>query len=162
MVLNPMTRHTLPSLLVAGAALLTASAAAVDPARPAPTAAPVAPVAPVAPTGLVAWRVGRAETVANGTIEHAVILVEDGKILAIGEDLPIERGVRIVDRPDWTVMPGLVNCYSRVGMDSEAGGGFNPSAEAVAELFPRQEIWRELLELGVTTLGLYPPGKDIP
>ena len=49
---------------------------------------------------LLAVRVGRAETVSKGVIEHAVIFVEDGKIVMIGEDLPIERGIPIFDRPN--------------------------------------------------------------
>ena len=59
--------------------------------------------------GLLAIRVGKAETIAHGTIEHAVILIEDGKITAIGQDLPIERGIPVLDRPHWTAMPGLVH-----------------------------------------------------
>src|SRR2546428_366519 len=47
----------------------------------------------VAPTSeTVAIRVGKAETIANGPLEHAVILIENGKITAIGEDLPVKEG----------------------------------------------------------------------
>lgn len=111
---------------------------------------------------LVALRVGRAETIANGAIENAVILIEGTKIVAIGEDLPVERGIPIVERPDWVVTPGLVNCFSRLGLDSRAGGGFEPQAKASDELYARQDVWREALEDGVTTIGLYPPGTGIP
>lgn len=150
MVLNPMTRHTRTlHLSLASLALSLVPAAA-------------SAAAPAAGGGLVAIRVGRAETVSQGPIEHAVILIGDGKILAIGEDLPVERGVRVLDRPGWTALPGLVNCYSRAGMDGEAGGGFNPSVEALAELYPRQDVYRDLLELGVTTMGLYPAGTGVP
>jgi hypothetical protein len=119
--------------------------------------------APLPATGdLLAVRVGRAETISQGAIENAVILVERGKIVDIGEDLPIERGIPILDRPDWVVTPGLVNCYSRVGMDSRAGRGFEPQAHASGEIYPRQDLWEDLLEVGVTTLGLYPAGTGIP
>ena len=111
---------------------------------------------------LLAIRVGKAETVSQGTIEHAVILVDDGRITAVGEDLPVERGIPILDRPEWVVMPGLVNCYSRAGMDSRAGNDFSPAMRASDELYGRQEIYGELLELGVTTLGLYPAGSGVP
>ncbi len=118
--------------------------------------------AQAAPGGLKAIRVGKAETIAHGTIEHAVILLDGGRIVAVGEDLPVERGIPVVDRPDWIALPGLVNCYTRIGADGEAGGGFSPAVEAKGELFPRQDVWRELLELGVTTLGIYPPGTGVP
>jgi imidazolonepropionase-like amidohydrolase len=123
----------------------------------------LAAAAPASSRGdLVALRVGRAETVSQGAIEHAVILIEDGKIVTIGQDLPVDRGIPVVDRPEWTVMPGLVNAYSRSGMDSQGGGGSEPDALASDELYARDETWEELLELGVTTLGLYPAGNGIP
>jgi len=111
---------------------------------------------------LLAIRVGRAETVSQGTIEHAVILVENGKIVTIGQDLPIDRGIPTLDRPDWTVMPGLVNAYSRFGLTAQGGAGSTPQMLASAELYPRDAIFEDLLEFGFTTLGLYPPGNGIP
>lgn len=111
---------------------------------------------------LVAIKVGRAETVSHGLIEHAVILVEDGKIVTIGQDLPIEPGIPVLDLEAWTAIPGLVNAYSRIGMDSRAGDEFNPQISAFDDLYPTAEEYDELLEYGVTTLGLYPPGRAVP
>lgn len=110
---------------------------------------------------VVAIRVGRAETASHGTIENAVILVEGTKIVAVGEDLPVGRGIPIIDRPDWVATPGLVNCHSRAGMDGEGGRSFKPYVLASGELYPRQDIWGELLEAGITTLGLSPAGAAI-
>jgi imidazolonepropionase-like amidohydrolase len=114
------------------------------------------------PGDLLAIRVKRAETIAQGPLEHALILVEDGKIVAIGEDLPVERGIRVLERPDWIATPGLVNCYSRAGTERSQGRGFEPQLSARAEIDPRHEIWPRLLALGVTTVGLYPDGTGIP
>jgi hypothetical protein len=120
-----------------------------------------APAAP-APADLLAIRVGRAETVSHGPIEHAVILVEDGLIVAVGPDLPVERGIRVLDRSEWTVMPGLVLPYSRLGLDGRAGAEFNPEVSPAAEILPRSEEYEEVLKLGITTLGIYPPGNGVP
>lgn len=111
---------------------------------------------------LVAIRVRRAETVAQGPIEHALILVEGGKIVEIGEDLPVERGIRVIDRPDWVATPGLVNAHTRAGAERSSGRGFEPQVRPTSEIDPRADYWRELLELGVTTLGFYPDGGGIP
>ncbi|NOT29055.1 MAG: amidohydrolase family protein [Planctomycetes bacterium] len=111
---------------------------------------------------LVAIRVRRAETVAQGPIEHALILVEGGKIIEIGEDLPVERGIRVLDRPDWIATPGLVNAHTRAGAERSSGRGFEPQVRPTSEIDPRADYWRELLELGVTTLGFYPDGGGIP
>ncbi|MFT5050693.1 MAG: hypothetical protein ACI8QZ_002096 [Chlamydiales bacterium] len=127
------------------------------------TLAALVPGAPSAPGGLLAIRVDRAETVANGTMEHAVILIEDGKIVMIGEDLPIERGIPVLDLPaGWTVLPGLVNCYSRVGMDGKGPSDAQPQLLASDTLYPASEAYPEVLEAGITTLGQYPPGDGIP
>jgi len=112
---------------------------------------------------VLAIQVGRAETVSHGALEHAVILIEGGKIVTIGEDLPIERGIPVLDRdPEWTALPGLVNCYSRVGMDSRGSSDSKPMQLASGELYPGHPDYAELLAAGVTTLGLYAPGNGIP
>src|SRR5262247_3071544 len=77
---------------------------------------------------LVAIRVKRAETVAHGPVEHALILVEGGKILEIGEDLPVERGIPVIERPDWVATPGLVDAHTRIGVERTPGRGFEPQA----------------------------------
>ena len=124
--------------------------------------APAAEPAPVLASDIVAIRIGRAETVTHGSLEHAVVLVEDGKITAVGEDLPIERGIRIVDKPDWVLTPGLVSCNSGLGIDSQAGREFTPDQSAKDHLYLGQGAYRQVLEAGVTTLGLRAPGSGIP
>jgi len=125
-------------------------------------AAPAATAVPTPKGDLLAIRVRRAETIANGTYEHAVILVEDGKIVTIGEDLPIERGIPILDLPDtWVVMPGLVNAYTRLGMTSQGYNDSKPGVLASTELWPGTS-YEAALENGVTTLGQYPAGNGIP
>lgn len=116
----------------------------------------------IARADLQAFRVGRAETVSKGVIEHAVILVEDGKIVMIGEDLPIERGIPVVDKPEWTVIPGFVDCYTRIGADSEGGEDMSPEMKASDELWPEADEYEEIIKYGETTLGIYPAGNGIP
>ena len=111
---------------------------------------------------VMAFRVGRAETIAHGAIEHAVVLVEDGKITVVDQDLPIERGIPVLDRPDWVLMPGLVDCHSQAGVSRNGSSSSEPHVKVSGELYARQEIYTDLLELGVTTLGLVPGGSGIP
>lgn len=111
---------------------------------------------------LVAIRVKRAETVASGPLEHALILVEGGKIVALGEDLPVERGIPVLERPDWVVTPGLVNAHTRVAGERSPARLFEPQSRPTFDVDPRHDAWEELLELGVTTLGFYPDGSGIP
>lgn len=116
----------------------------------------------LAPQELVAIRVQRAETGAGAPVEHALILVENGKITEIGEDLPVERGIRVLAHEDWIATPGLINAHTRVGLERSSGRGFDPAVTPKSEIDPRNDAWKELLELGVTTLGIFPDGQGVP
>ena len=89
---------------------------------------------------LVAIRVKRAETIAQGPIEHALILVEGGKIVEIGEDLPVERGIPVLERPEWVAMPGLINAHTRAGYERSGGRAIEPQAVPTAEADPRSDV----------------------
>jgi hypothetical protein len=120
--------------------------------------------APDAPTpDLFALRARRVETGTGETLEHAVILIENGKIVTIGEDLPIERGIPVIELgEEQVVMPGIVNAYSRFGMTGSGYTDARPYILASEELFPRGATWKGALENGITTLALYPAGRGIP
>lgn len=111
---------------------------------------------------LFALRVGTAETISQGTIPNAVILVESGRIVMVGEDLPVERGIPTLDFPDAVVMPGIIGSRSRIGMSGRAGTDIAPELSAAFEVDPTSGAFGQVLEHGVTTLGLYPSGGGVP
>ena len=79
-------------------------------------------------------------TMATGVIENGTILFENGLITAVGTDVQIPPGTRIVDVSGKHIYPGLIDAYSTVGI-SEIGavgvsndinelGDFNPNVRA--------------------------------
>ena len=79
-------------------------------------------------------------TVTNGVIENGTIIFQNGLITAIGADLEIPAGTRVVDVTGKHIYPGLIDAYSTVGL-SEIGavdmsndvnevGDFNPNISA--------------------------------
>ncbi|MGI6344025.1 MAG: amidohydrolase [Bacillota bacterium] len=54
-------------------------------------------------------------TVTNGVIEQGTILIKDGKIAAVGSDLALPPGARVIDAQGQVVTPGLVDEHSHVG-----------------------------------------------
>ncbi|MEM8709381.1 MAG: amidohydrolase family protein [Planctomycetota bacterium] len=101
--------------------------------------------------------------IGNGEVmEHAVILVEDGEIVTMGQDLPIERGIPVIELDEnQVVMPGIVNPYSRFGM---TGSGYNdsrPYVMASSELYP-SGAYETFLKYGMTTVAQYPAGQGVP
>ena len=79
-------------------------------------------------------------TVTGGVIENGTILFENGLITAVGAELEIPAGTRVVDATGKHIYPGLIDAYSTVGI-SEIGavdvsndvnelGDFNPNVRA--------------------------------
>lgn len=112
---------------------------------------------------LYALKASVLETGTGEVIEHAVLLVEGGKIIIVGEDLVVERGIPVYElEPHQVVMPGLVNAYTRVGVTGSGPNGVQPWMHASDELYPAAGEYAKAREAGVTTLGHYPSGNGIP
>ena len=140
-----------------------------------------------AQTRAVAITNARIVTMAGPTIEKGVVVLQHGKIAALGRDAEVPAGAEVVDAKGGTVMPGLVNAYSRAGLGRrgeamvpgvQRGRGRGPqmpqmptqpvsvqnnaATVAVQSVHARQEIFGQLLELGITTLSLTPQGTGFP
>jgi imidazolonepropionase-like amidohydrolase len=85
----------------------------------------------------VALRGGTIHTVTNGVIQNGTIIFDAGRITAVGANIAIPDGTKIVDVTGKHIYPGLIDAYSTVGI-SEIGavdmsndvnevGDFNPN-----------------------------------
>ena len=115
----------------------------------------------VAAEEIIAIKADRIDTVTSGVIENGIIVIADGKIKAIGNDIEIPEAAEIIDVPDKTIFPGLVNPSSRIGLSQSASGGpgSNPHYRIVDELYPHQDAYKRILGAGFTTIGLLPGDK---
>lgn len=111
---------------------------------------------------VIAVRADRVETVAGDVIQNGVIVIRNGRIEAVGADVKIPDGAEIIDAPDKTVFPGLINPLSRAGLSS---GGYGSSSSVqyrvIDELYPHQDIYQKILQAGFTTLALVPSGSSL-
>ncbi len=57
-------------------------------------------------------------TVTNGTMANGSILLRDGKIAQIGENLLVPAGAQVVDASGRYVTPGLIDCHSHIAADA--------------------------------------------
>jgi imidazolonepropionase-like amidohydrolase len=89
-------------------------------------AALLAGAAPVAAQD-VAIRNATILTVTNGTIENGTIVVRSGRIAAVGRDVAIPSGVRVIDGTGKFVMPGIIDAHSHMAIE----GGINEGSESV-------------------------------
>jgi len=119
---------------------------------------------------------GTVFTVAGPRVENGTVLIRDGKIVAVGNDVAIPDGaVRIDARGKW-VTPGFINSATSLGL-SEAGGpqfsgGYNDaSARGEHGIAANFEAWKGLNPVntyiaparqeGVTSVVVMPGGGMI-
>jgi imidazolonepropionase-like amidohydrolase len=65
---------------------------------------------------------GRVVPIAGEPVDGATILVEDGRIAAVGVDLAVPEGVRVVHAAGSWVLPGFIEAHGHVGVHEEAEG----------------------------------------
>lgn len=78
-----------------------------------PLAAACAPSAPE--PGVVAIVGGIVYPVTSPPIEGGAVLIRDGRIEAVGADLDLPSGARIVDASGGSVIPGIIETHSHMG-----------------------------------------------
>ena len=57
-------------------------------------------------------------TITNGTLDGADVLVEDGTIAAVGDDLRAPSGIPTVDATGQYLMPGIIDAHSHIAISS--------------------------------------------
>jgi imidazolonepropionase-like amidohydrolase len=65
---------------------------------------------------------GRIVPVTAEPIENGTVLVQDGRITAVGGDVAVPDGIRVVDAAGGWVLPGLIDAHAHVGAGEEAEG----------------------------------------
>ena len=139
--MNTTKRGTMTGVLTrAGTmATLTVISAVVAPLLPSSATAQVRMT--VSPQSQpIALQGATIHTVTNGVIENGTILFNNGVITAIGTDVQIPAGTRVVDASGKHIYPGLIDAYSTVGIseigsvdvssDTNELGDFNPNVRA--------------------------------
>jgi len=102
----------------------------------------------------------------------ADILVEDGKIAAIGAELPIPQDADVVDAACLNVYPGMVEAHGHIGLDGWAigyeGSDYNeytdpttPQLRAIDGINPFDYSLKDAALGGVTTLCSGPGSSNV-
>jgi len=121
-----------------------------------------------APEVVTAIKAGRLIDVENGRVlAKQIILLRGKKIAAVGADLQIPAGAKILDLSTKTVLPGLIDCHTHLADGAHDGNGDPVSqlkrtaSEVVLESVPNA---RMTLESGFTTVrdvGVYRALNDV-
>jgi hypothetical protein len=104
------------------------------------------------PSGDLIIRNGTILTITKGTLEETDILIEKGKITAIGDNLKAPQGFREIDATGLFVMPGIIDAHSHIAIDAvnEATHPVTPEVKLVTllihSIWAFIEHWLEVLQ----------------
>jgi len=131
-------------------------------------------VQPAAGQTTLAIRGAKLYPVSGPPIEHAVLLVANGKVVAVGEEgkLKIPRGATVEDAAGKVVIPGIVDSHSHIGIianpmasDSgdanESSGPIEPGLRALDAIDPADPNIRLATAGGVTTANIMPGSGNV-
>lgn len=115
---------------------------------------------------------GKVYTITAGVIEEGVILIEDGKIKAVGKDVKVPEGAEIIDAKGKTVTPGLIDSHSHLAVfgepsvwanadGNETSDPITPQIRGIDSLNPQDPAIPDVLAGGVTTVYTGPGSANI-
>ena len=115
---------------------------------------------------------GLVKTITGEDIENGQVLIDGGKIVAVGKDLQAPEGTEVFDASGCLVTPGLVEAHCHIGIHEEAirweGNDTNeysnpvtPELRAIDGINPRCEAFRLAVKGGVTTAVTGPGSANI-
>lgn len=111
---------------------------------------------------ITAVKAGRIITVTRGVIENGIILIRDGKIVAIGRDTEIPLGARIIDHSGKVIVPGLVEAHAVRGCDiPNETNPLTPFVTVRDAIDPSHDAFVTALRDGVTTMNIMPGRETI-
>ena len=119
------------------------------------------------PAQVTAVRAGRlVDTEAATVLKDQVILIRDGKVEAVGHNLPIPTGAQTIDLSSETVLPGLIDCHTHVADgahgDGDPVGVFRKTAQQfVLESVPNARVMLESGFTAVRDVGTYRALGDV-
>ena len=65
---------------------------------------------------MLAIRGGKVVTITHGTIDGGTVLIDGGKIVAVGKDVVIPAQAEVLDAAGKWVMPGLIDAHSHISL----------------------------------------------
>ena len=108
-------------------------------------------------------------TSANRVIEKGDILIEDGKIVDVGESLELPEG-QIINGESLVVIPGIIDAHSHIsgfGADmeeqdlNEMTKNATPEVESIYSIDTESPMFQRAIKAGVTTSAIAPGSGNV-
>ncbi|HWI54636.1 MAG TPA: amidohydrolase, partial [Desulfobacteria bacterium] len=115
---------------------------------------------------------GKIITMAGREFDKGTVLLENGKIKAVGSEVTVPDGAQVIDAAGKIVMPGFIDAHCHVGILEETyrieGNDLNetsdpvtPHLRAIDAINPADEGFKDALEGGVTTVVTGPGSGNV-
>ena len=106
------------------------------------------------------------------TAETEMILIKDGKFIAIGSDLEIPQNAQIIDAQGNIVTPGLIDVHTHLGVHEEGAGQIGhdynetssdivPEVRAIDGINPDETGFQDARKFGITTVQIMPGSANV-
>lgn len=112
------------------------------------------------------------ETVTKGRIENATVVIRDGVIVSVGQNVTIPSDAQVIDCKGLTIYPGMVDGGTRLGLqeigsisvtqDYDEIGELSPEMDALTAINPNSVLIPVTRVSGVTSVIAYPSGGLFP
>lgn len=115
---------------------------------------------------------GRIITMSGQDYDRGTVLIHDGKIMAVGDDIAIPEGTEVIDVQGQWILPGLIDAHCHVGIyeeiyriegndANEYSNPLTPELRALDGINPFDQGFRDAVEGGVTTVGVCPGSANV-
>ena len=106
------------------------------------------------------------------TIENGTVLLDNGKITAIGAGVKIPDGAEVIDADGKVVMPGMIDAHCHTGIFADGVGmghsdgnemtdPIMPHLRAIDAIHPEDIAFEDLREAGITTINTGPGSGNL-
>lgn len=123
-------------------------------------------------SGTFALTNARIVTVTNGTIDQGTLVIEDGRIAAVGSDVSVPDDAEVIDCTDLTLYPGLIDAGTQLGLievsslsetrDHRELGELTPHMKALTAVNPSSVSIPVTRVNGITSVITEPEGGLLP
>lgn len=121
---------------------------------------------------MIALTNGRLYTIEHGVVEQGTVLMDNGKIAAVGTDVIIPADAQVIDVEGRIVTPGFIDAHTHIGIDEEIhqpiGDDCNEMTEPnTAELRAMDAInyrdlsFQDAVKAGITTVMITPGSANV-
>lgn len=105
-------------------------------------------------------------------IKDATVVIKDGKIFAVGQDVAIPSGTSVINGNGLHVYPGFIESYSSMGLneipavqqmvDNSEFGANQPDLDALSALWVESTHYATARYNGITNAFVAPSGGNVP